>query len=131
MMLETRKVADGDETRVIDPAAIDQLRELQVEGDPDVLGELIGMYLTDTEQRIDTIQAAVSEERHTDVERGAHALAGGSAVFGADALIAVCRQLQAAGRSGDLGPARELVERLRVEFDRLQVALSQEITTGA
>ena len=117
--------------RVLDPAALDQLRELQADGEPDVLEELVDMYLSDTAERLGMLRNAVSERRASDVERAAHALAGGSAVFGAEALISVCRQLQTVGREEDLEPAPALLERLDVEYDRLRTALQQEIATDS
>lgn len=117
----------NDNARVVDPDAIDQLRELRVDGEPDPLAELVDMYIADTAQRIETISAAIGDERHADIERGAHALAGGSAVFGAESLIAVCRRLQMAGRAADLGAARELIDRLEQEFERIRAALHAEL----
>ena len=66
----------NDNARVVDPDAIDQLRELRVDGEPDPLAELVDMYIADTAQRIEMISAAIGDERHGD-QRGAHALAGG------------------------------------------------------
>jgi len=117
--------------RVIDPAAIEQLRALQGADEPDVLAELVEMYLADTEPRIVELRAAVGEGRLEDAGRAAHALAGGSAVFGAEPLISVCRQLQAAAREGDGASAPALVERLQEEYDRLRNALRREIATDA
>lgn len=112
---------------VLDPAAIAQLRDLQADGEPDVLEELVTMFLSDTARRLAAIRESVSEGRVPEVERAAHALAGGSAVFGAESFISTCRELQRAGREGNLDAVPELVERMEAEFERLRDALRQEI----
>jgi HPt (histidine-containing phosphotransfer) domain-containing protein len=112
--------------QVLDAAAIDGLRELQEPGEPDLLDELVEMFVTDGDARIEAISQASGNMRASDVEREAHALKGASAVFGAEAVVDLCQRLQMAGRSGDLTGVPGLVERLRHEYERLTSALRAE-----
>jgi two-component system sensor histidine kinase/response regulator len=120
---------DPDHTepkQVLDAAAIEGLRELQEPDEPNLLDELVEMFLTDGDTRVEAISDAAGDMRASDVEREAHALKGASAVFGAEAVVDLCQRLQMAGRSGDLTDVPRLVERLRHEYGRLTSALRAE-----
>lgn len=120
----------SNDHQVLDPAALDTLRELQEDGEPDILGELVAMFETDSEERLQALQQAVREGRPADVTKAAHSLTGGSAVFGAESVVTVCRELQSVGGSGDLSAAPDLVDRLLAEYERLRTALRHEVARG-
>ena len=109
--------------RILDPEVMDGLRELQEPGEPDLLDELVEMFVTDGDARVQALAGAARDLRAGDVEREAHALKGASAVFGAEAVVELCQRLQLAGRSGDLAGVPSLVEQLRHEYGRLTSAL--------
>lgn len=112
---------------VIDPAALDALRDLQEEGEPDILLVLVEMFLADAEPRLVALRHAVGRGDASIVEREAHALKGSCANFGAHAMMALCGHMQAAGRSGDLEDTPALQDELDMEFERVRDALHAEL----
>ena len=118
------------ENNALDPEALASLRSLQEEGEPDVLQELVDMFLADAEPRLASLREAVARGDGGTVEKEAHALKGSCANFGAHPMAALCQQLQASGRSGDLADARDLLERLDQEYGRVCAALNAELSKG-
>ena len=127
-------VGDGSATREdseegpLDLSVLAGLRELQEEGEPDILGELIELFLTDVPPQLAALQEAVEAVEAHSVERIAHTLKGSSANMGATRMTAICSELENAGASGDLSRAPELLERLVEEFGRVRMALEAMIT---
>ena len=58
------------------------LRELQEEGEPDILDELIELFLTDVPPQLVSLKVAVEAGDAHSVERIAHTLKGSSANMG-------------------------------------------------
>ncbi len=117
----------GTQGSAIDPEALAGLRELQEEGEPDILTELVQMFLTDAEPHLAALREAVSQRDAEGVVREAHVLKGSCANFGARPMSAICEQLQSAGRSGDLTDAPVLLAQLELEYERVHAALSAEL----
>lgn len=118
----------GSSEAPIDPDALAGLRDLQEEGEPDFLRELIETFLADAAPRLASLREAVARGNATFVEKEAHALKGSCANFGARPMETVCQQLQAAGRSRDLGGAGVLLDKLDVEYGRVRAALTAELS---
>jgi HPt (histidine-containing phosphotransfer) domain-containing protein len=114
---------------VIDPAALTGLRELQGEGEPDILRELVHMFDEDARSRLTTLQEAVRQLDPLPIEQEAHALKGSCSNFGAHPMGVVCDRLERAGRTHDLVCAAALVDQLLVEYDRVRTALAAELAT--
>ncbi|MEJ7653121.1 MAG: response regulator, partial [Chloroflexia bacterium] len=100
---------DGRFAGVLDSSAITALRELQVEGEPDLLAELVEMYIHDAEQRIEVLRHAISSGDAHTVERCAHSLMGSSVNLGVREVASICEQLQAAGAAIKLDAATDLL----------------------
>jgi HPt (histidine-containing phosphotransfer) domain-containing protein len=111
----------------VDPAALDVLRALQDDGEPDLLPTLVEMFLADARPRLDALGDAVRQGDASAVEREAHALKGSCANFGAQPMMTLCGRLQAAGRTSDLANAPALRDGLEAEFERVRVALHAEV----
>ena len=112
----------------IDPDALAGLRVLQDDGEPDVLRELIEMFLADAEPRLASLREAVHQGNAAVVEREAHALKGSCANFGAEPMSRICERLQAAGRSADLTNVLALLGKLEGEYERVCDALNGELS---
>jgi HPt (histidine-containing phosphotransfer) domain-containing protein len=118
------------EPLVLDPVVIDGLRQLTPPGEPDVLGEVLRMFLTEVPPRIDRLRTAWAAGNIEEVHRAAHSLKGSAGNIGAQALHAVCKQLDEQGRSGHLGGAGHLVERLGTEFARVETEIRRLMDNG-
>jgi HPt (histidine-containing phosphotransfer) domain-containing protein len=103
------------------------LRELQEEGEPDILKELIELFLADVPPQLKALREAEEREDARSVERIAHTLKGSSSNMGALRMVTLCAELEEIGRSGDLAPAPVLISRLEVELGRVRAVLEREL----
>jgi len=78
----------------LDPAIIQGIRELQIEGEPDILGELVGLYLRDSSVHLARMRQALDEDNRQVLRRSTHSLKGTSASMGARELARLCAQLE-------------------------------------
>jgi signal transduction histidine kinase/CheY-like chemotaxis protein len=111
----------------IDPLVLASLRELQGEGEPEILSELIDLFLDEVPQQLGALREAVEKDDAPSVERIAHTLKGSSGNMGATRMAQICAELEDVGASGDLSRAPELLERLEEEFWRVRLALESEV----
>ncbi len=114
----------------VDFRVIEGLRELQNEGEPDLLTELVEMFLSDVSSRLASLREAVETEDAQAVEQIAHALKGSCGNMGASRMAELCAELQDVGASGDLSRAPGLLEGTEAEFDRVRPVLEAE-TAGS
>ena len=111
----------------LDAAALDSLRGLQVEGEPDILGELVGAFLGDSSAKLDELRAAVSRGDASAVEWAARELRSSCNDVGARRTARAAEDLEEAARLGDLAGAPAKLSRLEEELSRAQAALEAEI----
>jgi CheY-like chemotaxis protein/HPt (histidine-containing phosphotransfer) domain-containing protein len=112
----------------LDRSVLASLRELQEEGEPDILNELIELFLADVPSQLVVLKDTVEAGDAHSVERIAHTLKGSSANMGAARMTTICSELQDVGASGDPSRAPELLERLEEEFGHVHRALEAKIT---
>jgi two-component system, sensor histidine kinase and response regulator len=117
-------VPDGS----VDHSVLKSLRELQEEGEPDVLKELIELFLEDLPPQFKALQEAEEREDAQSVERTAHTLKGSSSNLGAVRMAAICAELEEIGRSGDLATAPALISGLEAELGRVRAVLERELS---
>jgi two-component system, sensor histidine kinase and response regulator len=111
----------------IDLAVLAGLRQLQQQGEPDVLNRLIEVFLSDVPPRLAAMQEALARGETDVVEQEAHALLGSSASLGARHMASICAELETLGNSGDLRHASALLSQLEDEFDRARKGLTAEL----
>jgi HPt (histidine-containing phosphotransfer) domain-containing protein len=102
------------------------LEEAQVEGEPDLVVELLDLYAEDAPRRLDAIRGALAARDLETLRRAAHGLKGGSASLGARRMTALCEQL---GRlSGPELPrgGEMLLTCLEREFARVRLVFAAE-----
>jgi signal transduction histidine kinase/CheY-like chemotaxis protein len=105
---------------------LESLRELQEEGEPDILAELIGLFIADAPNQLKTLKEAAERGDASFIERTAHTLKGSCGSLGAVRMAAICAELEVIGRSGDLSLAPTLISQLEEEFGRVRAALEKE-----
>ena len=110
------------EPPVFDPAVLDELRRA-TGGDDAFVKELVGTYLTDGAELLETIAAALQAGDGAAVVRPAHTLKSSSASLGAMRLAQLSRSLEEDGRTGgSMDPSR--VTQLRAEWSAATAALT-------
>lgn len=107
----------------IDPTVLDSLRALQEPGQPDVLTELIDLFLADAPPRITMVQGALAAGDGEALRRAAHALKGSAANVGAMGLAALCADLEQRGRHRAFDDADVVGHQLAQEYHRVETAL--------
>ena len=103
------------------------LREVEEEGEPDILNELIELFLADVPPQLVALREAVEADDAHSVERIAHTLKGSSANLGATEMVAICSELEDVATSSNLSRTPQLLERLEGEFGRARMALEATI----
>ena len=117
-----------DESKeVLDQSVLASLRELQEEGEPDILEEVGGLFLKHAPEKISAIEKAVEQKDANALKVAAHSLKSSSAYVGAMRLSALSKDLEMIGRSGSTVGSKEKSEMLKVEFLRVKIALELEI----
>ena len=114
----------------LDRSALQSLRELQEEGEPDLLKQLIELFLKETPSQLAALREAVQRGDAQSTDQVAHALKGCCLSMGAVRLASACTELQKAGARGDLAGAPEILHRLEVEFARARTALEAEASNN-
>ena len=104
---------------VLDPAVVDSLRQLTAPGEPDVLAEVLRLFLDDVPRRVERLKAAWREGNAVELQRAAHSLKGSSGNIGAHHMSDICAQLDERGRAGDFNGARHLLDSLDEEYGRV------------
>lgn len=87
-----------DSLATFDESALDQLHELQVEGEPSFVGGLITDYLAQVKELNDKIQALEKAGDKPGLEKAAHKLKSSSAVLGLAKLAAICFSIEDGAR---------------------------------
>ena len=111
----------------IDQSVLDVIRDMEDEDDPDMLADIIGMYLDMSAELLQTLQTAVAKKDAESIRVAAHTLKSSSANVGARVLADLCRELEELGRSGVLANAASKLSRLYDEYQRAKLALSDEL----
>jgi CheY-like chemotaxis protein len=111
------------EDDVLDRAVLDALRALHEEGEPDLLTELIDLFLTDTPPHLAALRTALHGGDAVVAAREAHRLKGSSREMGLKQLAPLCAALEERARSSTLEGADALMRMLDAEFARARVAL--------
>ena len=111
----------------VDFSVLVALRELQGEGEPDILNELIELFLDEVPTQLKALGEAAQMGETQSVERIAHTLKGSSASMGALRMEALCAELEEAGRSEDLSAVSGQISRLEEEFGRVRAVLEKEL----
>ena len=107
---------------VLDPAAIDNLREM-VGGDPEFMTELIDTFLEDAPLMLSDMHHALENGDPATLHRAAHTFKSNSSEFGATALSNLCRELEGMGKANSLEGTRDLLARVETEFAQVKAEL--------
>ena len=101
-------------------------RELEKDGETDILAQLIDRFLKTVPDKIKLVQLAIESEDLIIIRYEAHSLSGRAANLGAKALVQICSRLEAAAKKSSLQEIRDLYLELTEEFDRARKVLQEK-----
>jgi len=114
-------------TPALDLAILSELRQLQGEGEPDIVQELAEAFQSETPLLLETMHQAALERQPEKLRRAAHNLKGSSYNLEAPTMATFSAELETLGKSGTVEGAAQLVTRLEKEHQRVCRALATEI----
>ncbi len=128
-LTEIRNDAGKAEASPINRSVLKTLRNLQIEGQPDILASIISAYLSSSERIFAELQEAMSVNNLAVVCNSAHSLKSASANVGATNFSEICREIEMKSKTNSFDNKDELISALEIEFVRVKEALQQEITS--
>jgi len=116
-----------ESTEAIDSTILASLRELQEEGESDIVDEIGGLFVKYAPDKIFAIEKAAEKKDSKALMIAAHSLKSSSAYIGAMRLSALSKELEEMGRSGQMDRALDKAKELRAEYERARASLEKEM----
>ena len=104
----------------IDMSVLLGFEEAQCEGEPDLIVELIDLYLADVPQQLSAMRDGVLKSDRDSLKRAAHTLKGSSANLGVNAVTVLCEELELTDSSESFQSSNILINRLEQTFARVR-----------
>jgi len=109
---------------VINRAALDKIRMLSRERGDALVQKVIAAYVDDTPRQLSTLRHAIDGLDAGDVRRVAHTLKSASANVGAEALAALCKEMEHLGRTDTTEGAGAILSVMEQEFQAVRSSLT-------
>lgn len=110
----------------IDLTVIETLQQVQVPGEPNLLVELIDLFVSEAPTKLDNLRTALQQKDYVQVRRVAHNLKGGSGSLGANPMMKVCAEIEQKCKNNSLENLDSLLVQLEMEFMRAEYVLIKE-----
>ncbi len=111
----------------LDYTVLEGIRELQMEDEPDVLVDLIEMYLENSQALFVRVHLAMNEHNYGELRKSVHSLKGTSSTLGAHRLSNYCNEvLRLVDQNAPFDLLDVWLPRLEVEHARVCQALQAE-----
>ena len=121
------QLAPQPEAASVEPAdsVIDRSAMLeQVDGDPELLSELVILFLETYPVLLEDLRRAIQDQASSRVRDAAHNLRGAVSNFQVTTAVDLAQSLELMGRDGDLKGAEARFTRLEAEMRRIEGALA-------
>ncbi|MBW8900543.1 MAG: response regulator [Massilia sp.] len=109
---------------VINRVALDKIRALSRERGDALVQKVIAAYVDDTPQQLRTLRSAIDGLDTGIVRRVAHTLKSASANVGAEALAALCKEMEHLGRADTTEGADVILTDMEQEFQAVRHSLT-------
>ena len=122
-MLEIREPLDEGKSiqfdgKPFDLDVLDAIQALGGQNDPDFLLRIIQRFIRETQERLETLEKAVSIGDSTLLERTAHSLKGSSGSIGARRMAQLCARLERYGSEGDMHEVTIVLRDINAEYNK-------------
>ena len=96
-----------------------------VGGDRKLLRELVELFLTDTPKLVARVKRAIAGNNNVRLKDAAHALKGSIGNFDSGRVFESVRKLEAFGRENNVRGARDIMEAVETEINKLRKTLRE------
>ncbi len=110
----------------LDLATLESLRALSEPGHPDLVTELVDLFLSDVPPRLKKMHDAAATGDAATVYAQAHTLKGSAGNLGAKAMAALCQSIEHPAKTGTLAGTEKAIRNLLVEYERVKALLTQQ-----
>ncbi len=110
----------------IDPGKLQSLRDLEMESTAGLVERIIGAFLDSSAADLTALRDAAGQCDRVALRNAAHRLKGSCGNLGADALAAICQELEQAASFDDPVEHDALLGQLEHELSRVRTALERE-----
>jgi two-component system, sensor histidine kinase and response regulator len=111
----------------IDDQVLDSLRRLQQEGRPDIVHQVIELFLKGAAGLLTDLDDGAATGDAALLHRASHALKSASANVGAIVMSTHCKELEALAKSGSVQEAAQLVKEIRENYRTVEARLSERL----
>ncbi|WP_322903735.1 ATP-binding protein [Paenibacillus sp. SGZ-1009] len=111
--------------KALDMNVIQEIIELNEEGDPEVLRTLIDMYQNETPAKLERLQRLASERNLKGLTEAAHELKSGSLSIGVHHLSKLLSEIEQKARDGEMDDIELLVDSLFPAYEQVCLELRQ------
>lgn len=105
-------------------ASIDRLQRW---GGDKLVCDLVTLFLTQTAERLTSLERALPRHDQAEAERIAHILKSGAAQLGLTHMSRLCASAEAAAARGDLDSVRTLLPALRSSYEAYQTWIATHL----
>ncbi|MGE5583572.1 MAG: PAS domain S-box protein [Bacillota bacterium] len=116
------KKADAAESPPVDLAETMRI----VEGDKELLKELVMIFVNDCPRRLQEIKEAIETGNPRNLELSAHSFRGAVVNFGAHRVFDLLNELEKMGKTADLNNARSVFKKLAGEIERIKTYFAEK-----
>lgn len=121
------RINDTDKTaRAIDLSVLISLEEAQVDGEPDLVVDLINLYLDEAPRRMAAMATLLAQRDWLSLGRAAHSLKGCSAVLGAGRTPQLCEAVEQFALDSAHPVSLDVLHNLHEEFALVREAFLHE-----
>ena len=104
----------------VDLSVLFDFEAAQCEGEPDLIVELIDLYLADFPQQLSAIKDSILKNDEASLKRSAHNLKGSSATLGVISIARLCEKLEQVDFTRSLQKTSAYVNHLEQAFARVR-----------
>jgi HPt (histidine-containing phosphotransfer) domain-containing protein len=114
----------------LDQGVLASLRQLTLPGEPDVLHEVLTVFIQDVPRRVASLSAAAAGGRVAEAARAAHSLKGSAGNIGARRLQALAATLEEAAGAGAMHDVRARADAIQREFAAVDAEIRRILADG-
>ena len=112
---------------ILDENALNMIRTLQRPGKPDLVKNVIGIYLRSTPTLLKTLSEAVARNDPDGMGKAAHSLKSSSAHIGANSLAALAKEMEMQGAKHSIDGAKELQAQIERSYGEVKQVLESKM----